>query len=84
MLTKRLIACFDVKNGYVTKALQFQDNIDIGRAEEIACKVYEDQIDEIIFYDITASSDKRKIDGKESGKKCICSFYCRWRNQIIR
>lgn len=62
MLTKRLIACFDVKNGYVTKALQFQDNIDIGRAEEIACKVYEDQIDEIIFYDITASSDKRKID----------------------
>jgi cyclase len=62
MLTKRLIACFDIKNGMVTKAHKFQDNIDIGSAEEIACKIYEDQIDEIIFYDITASSEKRKID----------------------
>jgi len=62
MLTKRLIACFDVKNGMVTKAHKFQDNIDIAPAEEIASKIYEDQIDEIIFYDITASSDKRKID----------------------
>ncbi|MDR1531549.1 MAG: imidazole glycerol phosphate synthase cyclase subunit [Clostridiales bacterium] len=62
MLTKRLIACFDVKDGKVTKALKFQNNIDIGRAEDIAIKVYEDKIDEIIFYDITASSDKRKID----------------------
>lgn len=62
MLTKRLIACFDVKNGLVTKARKFQDNIDVGPAEEIARKVYNDQIDEIIFYDITASSDKRKID----------------------
>lgn len=62
MLTKRLIACFDVKNGYVTKAHKFQNNIDIGKAEEIAVKIYEDQIDEIIFYDITASSEKRKID----------------------
>jgi len=62
MLTKRLIACFDVRNGYVTKAHKFQNNIDIGKAEEIACKIYEDQIDEIIFYDITASAEKRKID----------------------
>lgn len=62
MLTKRLIACFDVKNGYVTKARKFQNNIDIGKAENIARKIYADQIDEIIFYDITASSEKRKID----------------------
>ena len=34
----------------------------VGSAVEIACRVYQDQIDEIIFYDITASSDKRKID----------------------
>jgi cyclase len=61
MLTKRLIACFDIKNNMVTKAYKFQDNIDIGDAETIACKIYEDQIDEIIFYDITASSEKRKI-----------------------
>ena len=62
MLTKRLIACFDMKNGMVTKAHKFQNNINVGSAVDIACKIYEDQIDEIIFYDITASSEKRKID----------------------
>ncbi len=62
MLTKRLIACFDVMSGRVTKAQQFQNNIDIDSAESVAEKVYQDQIDEIIFYDITASSQKRKID----------------------
>lgn len=36
----------------------------VGSAVEIARRVYRDQIDEIIFYDITASSDKRKIDIK--------------------
>ena len=35
MLTKRLIACFDVVNGRVTKAQQFQDNIDVAPAEEL-------------------------------------------------
>ncbi len=62
MLTKRLIACFDIINGMVTKAHKFQDNIVIDNAENVARKIYEDQIDEIIFYDIAASSDKRKID----------------------
>jgi len=62
MLTKRLIACFDVKNRMVTKAHQFQDNIDIAPAEEVAKKIYEEQIDEIIFYDILASAEKRPID----------------------
>lgn len=64
MLTKRLIACFDVINGRVTKAKQFQDNIDIDSAVSLAKKLYDHQIDEIIFYDITASSEKRKIDLK--------------------
>jgi cyclase len=62
MLTKRLIACFDVINGRVTKAQQFQDNIDVAPAEELAERLYDDQIDEIVFYDITASAEKRKID----------------------
>lgn len=62
MLTKRLLACFDMRDGMVTKAHQFQDNFDIGSAAEIACKIYEDQIDEIIFYDITASAEKKPID----------------------
>jgi imidazole glycerol-phosphate synthase subunit HisF len=62
MLTKRLIACFDVIAGRVTKAQQFQDNIDVAPAEELAARLYDDQIDEIVFYDITASAEKRKID----------------------
>jgi cyclase len=62
MLTKRLIACFDIIKGRVTKAVQFQDNIDVAPAEELAAAMYEAQIDELIFYDITASAEKRKID----------------------
>lgn len=62
MLTKRLIACFDVIDGRVTKAQQFQDNIDVAPAVELARKLYEDQIDEIVFYDILASAQQRKID----------------------
>ena len=62
MLTKRLIACFDVIDGRVTKAQQFQDNIDVAPASDLAQQLYEDQIDEIVFYDITASAQKRKID----------------------
>jgi cyclase len=62
MLTKRLIACFDVIDGRVTKAQQFQDNIDVAPAEDLAARLYDDQIDEIVFYDITASAEKRKID----------------------
>ena len=62
MLTKRLIACFDIINGRVTKALQFQDNIDVASADELAELMYDAQIYELIFYDITASAEKRKID----------------------
>ncbi|MEE0776092.1 MAG: HisA/HisF-related TIM barrel protein [Bacillota bacterium] len=62
MLTKRLLACFDMRDGMVTKAHKFQDNFDIGTAEEIARRIYEDQIDEILFYDITASAEKKPID----------------------
>jgi cyclase len=62
VLTKRVIACFDVIEGRVTKAQQFQDNIDVAPASDLAQRLYRDQVDEIIFYDITASAEKRKID----------------------
>lgn len=63
-MNKRLIACFDIIDGMVTKAYQFQDNIEIENAESAAKKICADQIDEIIFYDITASSQRRQIDLK--------------------
>jgi len=62
MLTKRLIACFDIIEGRVTKAVKFQDNIDVAPAEEMAEALYHAHIDELIFYDITASAEKRSID----------------------
>ena len=62
MLTKRLIACFDIINGRVTKAVQFQDNIDVAPADELAEVMYDAQIDELIFYDVMASAEKRGID----------------------
>ncbi len=62
MLTKRLIACFDVIGPNVTKAYQFQDNVVIDNAVDMAGRMYDAQIDEIIFYDITASAQKRMID----------------------
>jgi cyclase len=62
MITKRLIACFDVVDGRVTKAENFQNNIDVEDAVTIASRLYNQQIDEIIFYDIKASAEKRRID----------------------
>ncbi len=62
MLTRRLIACFDVVNGNVTKAQQFEDNIHVAPAQELAEKVYANGIDELVFYDIKASAEKRRID----------------------
>lgn len=74
MLTKRLIACFDVINGRVTKAIQFQDNIDVAPAEALARAMYEAGIDELVFYDITASSEKRRIDIETVRKVAACVF----------
>ena len=62
MAIKRLIACFDIINGRVTKAQKFQDNIDVAPAEEMAVIMCEAKIDELIFFDVTASAEKRKID----------------------
>lgn len=74
MLTKRLIACFDVIGGRVTKAVQFQDNIDVAPAGELACSMYEAGIDELVFYDITASNERRRIDIETVKCVAACVF----------
>jgi imidazole glycerol-phosphate synthase subunit HisF len=61
MLSKRLIPCLDVRNGLLTKGIKFQNNIDIGDPVEAAREYYEQGADEIVFYDITASAEGRKI-----------------------
>jgi cyclase len=62
MLMKRLIICLDVRNGTVTKGVNFVGNRDIGDPVELAKKYYEDGVDEMVFYDITASAENRPID----------------------
>jgi len=61
MLTKRVIPCLDVRAGMVTKGVKFQGNIDVGDPVELARFYYEEGADEIVFYDITASNEKRDI-----------------------
>ena len=61
MLSKRIIPCLDVRNGLLTKGIKFQGNVDIGDPVEAARAYYEQGADEIVFYDITASSDDRAI-----------------------
>ena len=61
MLAKRVIPCLDVRDGKLTKGIKFAHNVDIGDPVESARKYYEEGADEIVFYDITASAEKRKI-----------------------
>jgi cyclase len=61
VLSKRVIACLDVRDGKLAKSVKFVDTKDIGDPVEKAREYYEDGLDELVFYDITASSDKRRI-----------------------
>lgn len=61
MLTKRIIPCLDVKNGRVVKGTKFSDLADVNDPVALAEKYSESGADELVFYDITASSDGRKL-----------------------
>ncbi|MGD9076551.1 MAG: imidazole glycerol phosphate synthase subunit HisF [Desulfobacteraceae bacterium] len=61
MLSKRIIPCLDVRDGKLTKGIKFKGNVDIGDPVEMAHFYYEEGADEIVFYDITASYEKRDI-----------------------
>ncbi|MEG2024491.1 MAG: imidazole glycerol phosphate synthase subunit HisF [Gordonibacter sp.] len=59
MLTKRVIPCMDVKDGRVVKGVNFVNLRDAGDPIELAQRYDEQKADEVIFLDITATSDKR-------------------------
>src|SRR3990172_10358966 len=61
MLSKRIIACMDVRDGKTTKGIRFRENVDIGDPVDMARFYYEQGADEIVFYDITASHERRNI-----------------------
>ena len=50
-----------MKEGKTTKGIKFKGNIDVGDPVDMAREYYEQGVDELVLYDITASSDKRKI-----------------------
>ena len=61
MLSKRIIPCLDVREGRTTKGIKFKNNVDIGDPVDMARLYYEAGADEIVFYDITASYERRDI-----------------------
>jgi len=61
MLSKRIIACLDVREGHLAKSVKFVDTRDIGDPVAKAREYSESGIDELVFYDITASHRKRRI-----------------------
>ena len=56
MLTKRIIPCLDVKNGLVVKGVQFKDHEIVGSILDLAQKYSNEGADELVFYDIGAST----------------------------
>lgn len=61
MITKRIIPCLDVKNGRVVKGVNFEGLNDVSDPVTLAEFYSDSGADELVFYDITASSDGRKI-----------------------
>ena len=61
MLKKRIIACLDVADGRVVKGVRFQNHQDVGGIVELAQRYSAQGIDELVFYDISASPEQRGV-----------------------
>ena len=61
MITKRIIPCLDVRNGRVVKGTNFENLNDVSSPVELGKYTSDCGADELVFYDITASSDGRKL-----------------------
>ena len=62
MLARRIIPCLDVKDGRVVKGVRFRGHEDMGDAVELAVRYKDQGADEIVFYDIAASTEGRTLD----------------------
>ncbi|MCR4721689.1 MAG: imidazole glycerol phosphate synthase subunit HisF [Lachnospiraceae bacterium] len=74
MFTKRVIPCLDVKDGRVVKGVNFVNLRDAGDLVEVAKAYNEEGADELVFLDITASSDKRNIVTSMVKRVASCIF----------
>ena len=61
MITKRIISCLDVRDGRVVKGVNFQGVSDVSSPVELAAHYSKSGADELVFYDITASFEKRAL-----------------------
>ena len=62
MLSKRIIACLDVRDGQVVKGVRFRDHVVMGGIVELALRYRDAGADELVFYDIAASPEQRCVD----------------------
>ncbi len=62
MLSRRIIACLDVRDGRVVKGVRFRDHVDMGDSVELALRYRDQGADELVFYDISASPQQRSVD----------------------
>lgn len=62
MLSRRIIPCLDVRDGFVVKGVRFRDHVVIGAIEKLALRYRDEGADELVFYDITASPQQRTVD----------------------
>lgn len=77
MITKRIIPCLDVNNGRVVKGVNFVNLVDAGDPVEIAAAYDKAGADEVVFLDITASSDNRATKAdmvRRVGEKVFIPF----------
>lgn len=62
MLTRRIIACLDVQHGKVVKGVRFRGHVVMGDIVDLALRYRDAGADELVFYDITASPEGRRVD----------------------
>ncbi len=62
MLRRRLIPCLDVRDGKVVKGIRFRDPVVMGEIVDLALRYRDAGADELVFYDITASPEGRRVD----------------------
>ena len=62
MLSRRIIPCLDIRDGRVVKGVRFRDHVDMGDIVALALHYRDAGADELVFYDITASPQARRVD----------------------
>lgn len=77
-LTKRIIACLDVKDGVVVKGVKFKNHVVLGSIKDLTMRYRDQGVDELVYYDITASSEQRSVSRKwiEETAKYIDIPFC--------